>query len=1048
MKRKLFGTVMVALVTLGIALGLLIIVSFSGVANAQSNKIYSILVESSTPTPTAIVNSNKQNNTDCSIGEDPVVCAAEIGAKSAEEASNRANDANTNQTYITLIGPILAFISAIVSSIIISRTTSPMPEIRKELHREFQLVRETIADQKIPLSVLQAIKKYEIDLRRRLRRELFADDLPYVPLHLSSASATLQISEMLLCDPVALIRKEQRHLEQNLYKNALDIDIMSNIRLEALANYGGRLEPQRQHLILGNPGTGKTALLKCLALQTLEQNDGRIFPTPIYIELKKFAQYLEKELPESLGEVDKITINILLNFVTDSWIAEYGFPNLENTEQEKARSHYLEQEAQNGRVMFLLDGLNMDDMGKTPDTALKRYRQVIKVIEALTRNYSELYIIVSACKTQYDHFGAADPEECYVKDFQIWNIEDLCPEDIELFVEQWATHKNVEDPHLIRELVSIFDLHPRIQALATNPRLLRFIAKYYLANPQLSKLRTHLCELCIENLLSNDDPIKKLKYLAPDYLRLLDAVAWHIHNNYIYQFNIDDECISKVFSLLGPTPEVWKARLNELIQSTGVFKIYANKTISFSSITIQELFVAKNYTLETNSTEPEWNLNKHLQDLWWEEVIVHCITLKADDDQLLSLLKDTGNNHANQDGFYTGLLSKLRTLPPDFQPFQYSFQHYKRFTETREEVAKAIQKQVFEYLLSAEYQFAQEMIYRCSFEVENQIINKNDLTQLLQNKTPNNDRNGRFQDFTRNITIVPDNDPFCLALVLLLAETSIDAETLEIFINLTRGNNLRQKRQQVRNLFNATHSREQRIRYAYVIGLLGERSIAMFLLDVLKQGIQIEPEVGWAIGYAIGMLGKRSDELIEDLLHLLSDESRNLHIRWSAANALRVLGMHGKRLVAIELKKLLAKICESFTDTGTNLDESYVLWNIISVLEDLGALDNEMKYQIRSSVLSSGTSAIILAATKPLIGERQDSSTINDLIELLEKTESDIPGRIRITEILTKLASTAGTIDRLSELQKNSDLADSVYRTRWLINYRMRNTRPRNATIA
>ncbi len=423
-------------------------------------------------------------------------------------------------------------------------------------------------------------------------------------------------------EPTELLRHSQIHLAERA-----EISLSPE---DALANFP-------RMVVLGDPGAGKTTMLRYLALQMDQDAAAQLPYLPVYVELGRFVES---------GMDD------LLNFAAADWDRRYGFPNA---------LPYIEQQLHEGKSALLLDGLDEVLVGATPDEAQKAYKLVADEINRLDTRFSKAPIAVT-CRQAGWRGG--------LKGFQILEVLDFNWEQIQQLVNNWFK----SNPAKAKGLRQALALNLRMQTLAANPLILSLIAIVYEEQLELPERRAELYNRCGEVLLREWDShrgIKRFSQFTADRKRdLLKEVAWHFHIDGRRYFP-EAELLHLVAGFL-PTIDIpsseSKAILEEIAAQYGLLKVQAHGWYGFLHLTFQE-YLAALAANEKGATGLQ-EVVAHRSDSWWEEVIlllagrIHDATplllglLGHSMDQPLPL----GELAAKDDLFHSDLLLAARCL--------------------------------------------------------------------------------------------------------------------------------------------------------------------------------------------------------------------------------------------------------------------------------------------------------------------------------------------------------------------------------------------------
>ena len=383
-----------------------------------------------------------------------------------------------------------------------------------------------------------------------------------------------EMAPLALGEPTELLRRSQLNLAERT-----EISLSPE---DALASFP-------RMVVLGDPGAGKTTMLRYLALQ-MDQNATAQLPyLPVYLELGRFVES---------GMDD------LLNFAAADWDRRYGFPNA---------LPYIEQQLHEGKAALLLDGLDEVLVGATPDEAQQAYKLIADEINRLDTRFSKAPIALTCRKAGWR--GG-------LKGFQTLEVLDFSWEQIQQLVDNWFK----SNPAKAKGLRQALTLNLRMQTLAANPLILSLIVIVYEEQLELPERRAELYNRCSEVLLREWDShrgIKRFSQFTADRKRdLLKEVAWHFHIDGRRYFP-EAELLHLVAGFL-PTidisPSESKAILEEIAAQYGLLKVQAHGWYGFLHLTFQEYLAA--LAANEKGAAGLQEVVAHRSDSWWEEVIL------------------------------------------------------------------------------------------------------------------------------------------------------------------------------------------------------------------------------------------------------------------------------------------------------------------------------------------------------------------------------------------------------------------------------------------
>lgn len=384
--------------------------------------------------------------------------------------------------------------------------------------------------------------------------------------------------------------------------------------LKAILNYS-------KLMVLGKPGAGKSTFLQYIAIRC---NRGQLQQdrVPIFIRLKTFYDAAGDEKNFSL-------LDYIKQEFTDSGIDE---------------SLVIENMLRHGRAIILLDGLD-----EVPDS---NSNKVVEEINLFTERYYRNQFIITCriAAQQYRFLG-----------FTYIEIADFNLEQIKIFAKKWFFSVEKRSTNEAENRAEQFierlnsNKNQQIRELAVTPILLNLICLVFQANLKFPSNRAMLYEEGLEILLKKWDDTrgikrdKTYKNLSLDHkIELLSQIAAISFEQNRYFFGQDEiqQSIEDYLFSLPSAPKIRtfsfkqnsKAVLKSIETQHGLLIERARKIYSFSHLTFQEYFTARNII---NSFDPQ-NSEKTFSNITrksWREVFLLAVGMIRNADDFLLLIK-------------------------------------------------------------------------------------------------------------------------------------------------------------------------------------------------------------------------------------------------------------------------------------------------------------------------------------------------------------------------------------------------------------------------
>jgi Leucine-rich repeat (LRR) protein len=429
-------------------------------------------------------------------------------------------------------------------------------------------------------------QEFEEDYRKEVIRKL--DELQLFGVDISDASKKYRLE-------TAYVRLS---VEYNKHSKDSESEIMT---IDELIGKGNCI------LLRGNAGSGKTTLMKWIAVQTAGfRLDKELLSAwnesvPFYIKLREFA---DKTLPTP-NEFPKLLSNIIAEDMPKRWVTQL---------------------LKKGLVTILVDGI--DEISEDKREDIKNW-----IGDIQSRYPNNKWVVTS--RPYAANKGWLTDLSFIDADLQSMNIR-----DIENFVDHWhdSVKEKEDEPEKKQELTELSEKLKsklkelkNLRKLATNPLLCAMICALH--RERLSEIpsdRVKLYEACIDMFFRRDT---ERKVDLKDYpvlgdrqkSALLSDLAYYLIKNNWSEIDVDkaDKKLQKSLNSLNKIPENVDGALVRkfFVERSGILREPTVGKIDFPHRTFEEFFAAKAIRYEEDFG---LLLEKATNDQWREVIQLVC----------------------------------------------------------------------------------------------------------------------------------------------------------------------------------------------------------------------------------------------------------------------------------------------------------------------------------------------------------------------------------------------------------------------------------------
>ncbi|MGH9843298.1 MAG: HEAT repeat domain-containing protein, partial [Blastocatellia bacterium] len=287
---------------------------------------------------------------------------------------------------------------------------------------------------------------------------------------------------------------------------------------------------ERRAIVLGDPGAGKTTMLRYVAYRVASEMLGRC-STGSVSDLRLDEEAAAGDpgrsrspyctaLPDEVADCLPVYVRIglyaqHLKEHPDATIAEFA---PKQNYQLPLTPELLQHQMEQGKALFLLDGLD-----EIVDTAQRQ--DVARRVNEFALENPDCPVIVTSRIVGY-------PAASLGSSFEQFTVRPFDDEEIEQFVRHW--YQTLGEPERADDLIASLKQNPSVRRLATNPLLLTVTALIHRRKTKLPSRRVELYEDAAKTLA---DSWMSERRLTPDDWNaeealddLLPAIAWRLHS--------------------------------------------------------------------------------------------------------------------------------------------------------------------------------------------------------------------------------------------------------------------------------------------------------------------------------------------------------------------------------------------------------------------------------------------------------------------------------------------------------------------------------------
>ncbi|NMG10997.1 NACHT domain-containing protein [Brasilonema sp. UFV-L1] len=477
-----------------------------------------------------------------------------------------------------------------------------------------------------------------------------------------------ELEEIFVMPNVLEEHKKQDILKQGLHQQLLLTDDSQKASGAFLAGQLLSQSPSQKFVILGEPGSGKSTLMRYFALKLARQ------------QFQELGLHTQTELLPILIEIRKLAAQSNINLL--AYLQDC-------TPFKKIPNGFFDYWLEQGKAVILLDGL--DEIADS-----NKRSQIAKHIYTFFKQerYAQNYVIITSRPAGYkrDFFQTEEFPHYYILPFD--------EDKINRFIKQWHDSRfaEQESQKWQARLKEVLEQQERIKLLVQNPLLLTIVVLLHRYNgSRLPQRRHKMYEAAVETLLRSwekkkypdeESYLAKLKYItSEEYVRrLMESLAYWVHSQggngdqdggtvidqdtLIKQLGQDIKKLKKEIELFQAEEEA-KRLIEHINNRMGLLNEHGQDCYAFVHKTFQEYLCARDIDYQYRN-EGDFNIvldciKEHLYNPHWREVLLLLIVVQPPKPTAKAIKEILNHEKENEEDFYHNLLFAGNCLAEDPQ---------------------------------------------------------------------------------------------------------------------------------------------------------------------------------------------------------------------------------------------------------------------------------------------------------------------------------------------------------------------------------------------